>query len=105
MPVTEAISESVQVPSGEPQDVASSSGMAIELLTPGSADTSALITLLILSVFLTQLVAEAINVNIVLRLVIGPHAIVVQVFLKQFLALTKNVTPRCFRTQLLLKMQ
>lgn len=52
--VIEIVSKSVQVPLGEPQDVASSSGMALELPILSSADSPVLIVLLILLVVLPR---------------------------------------------------
>lgn len=81
-PVTEAFSESMQVPSDKPQDVASSSGMTLELLILSFADTLALIVLPILLVVLPQSTIDAINTDIVLGPITGPHAIVIEVLLK-----------------------
>lgn len=84
--VTETISESVRVPSGKPKDVESSSSTTLELPTPSSVDTSVLIVLSILSMVLPQSAAEAIDADILRGLVTSPHAIMVEVLLKQFCA-------------------
>lgn len=92
-PVTEVISKIMQTPSGRPQDIASPSRMALEFPIPSSADTSAMITLSILSVIILQLAAEVINDDIVIRPVTGPHTMVVEVLQKQFLAIMKDIVP------------
>lgn len=75
----------------ESHDIASSSGAVPELPPLSSADTLVLIELPILSVVLLPSSIEAIDANIVLGLVVDPHAIVVEVLLKQFLSLLKGV--------------
>lgn len=89
-PVAEVILENMQVPSGKPKDVRASSGIALDLPIPSSADNPALIILQILSTVLPQ---SANNMDIVLGAVTGPHAIVVKVLLKQFLDLLMDVVP------------
>lgn len=91
--ITEAISESVQIPSGEPQNIALPLGMTLELPALGSVDTPALIALPIFSVLVPQLAAKAVDEDIVLGPVISPHARVVEVLLKQFLDYIKTVVP------------
>lgn len=90
--VTEVL-ESVQVPSGKPQDVASSLGTALELSTTNTDNTLALIVLLLLSVVLPQSATKVIGVDIVIRPVTGLQAIIVEVLLhemEQVLAAAKD---------------
>lgn len=91
--ITEAISVSMQVPSGEPHEVASSSGTTLELPTSSSTYILELIALSILSVVLPQSAAEVIDEDVVLRPVTIPHAMAVEALLKKFLALLKDVVP------------
>lgn len=89
--VISEVLKSMQVLSGEPRTVAFSSSTALEFLNPSSVDALALIALPILSAVFLSLAAEAVNANIIFGPVIGPHAIVVKIPLKQFCALLKEV--------------
>lgn len=104
-PVTAAISESVQILFGEPQDIAFSSGMVLKLSTLDPANASVLITLPFLSVIIAQLAAEVNDEDIILRPVIGPHAMVVEMLLKQSLATLRLLCLCCFRIQIILSVQ
>lgn len=90
---TKTISESAQVSSGEPQDVASSSGAVLELLTPGSAETPVSVTIPILSVIVPQVATELIDEDIVHRLITRPHAMIVEALLNQFFTYKNIVLP------------
>lgn len=87
--VAKTISVNVQVPSGEPQDITSSSGMILELLTPSFVDTTVLMTT---RIFL-QLDEKVVEEDIVVRMVISSHAVVVEALIKQFLAYVKTIVP------------
>lgn len=91
--ITEIISKSVQIPSSGRQDVASSSGTILELLTPGSADISTLVTILILSVIVPQLVVKVIDRDFSLGPITGPYVVVVQALVEQFFIYIRIVLP------------
>lgn len=91
--VTEAISEIVQTPSGEPRDIASFIATILELLTLGSADTPELRMIPILSMIVPQLGAEVVNEYIAIGLVTGPHAMIIKALLTQLFTFMKNVVP------------
>lgn len=81
----------MQIHSGEPRAVSSSSSTALELPTSSFCDTPELIVLLILSVVLLPSATEAIDADIVHGPVTGQHAIVVEILLKQFCAILKEI--------------
>lgn len=88
--VIETVSESLQIRSGEFQDVASSSGIVSKLLVQNSASIFVLTVSFSLSWVISLTSIEVVDTNIVLDLAADPHATAVGIFLRQFRTFLKE---------------
>lgn len=94
--VSMTVSESLQNPSSELQEVASSFGASLEPPIINPANTSMLIVLPVLLGGLLSLRTKAADIDIFLELAVGPHATTVEIFLKQFFTLLNEALSSLF---------